>query len=95
MVGVVGDEEFPPTDLTLPVTSGMIGLNGDMLLYTGRNYKLLIQNYLGATLNILPAEAMGDMYYDEEYISMDSFPGENSIRIIDGIMYIKTENVNR
>ena len=95
MVGVVGDEEFPPTDLTLPVTSGMIGLNGDMLLYTGRNYKLFIQNYLGATLNILPAEAMGDMYYDEEYISMDSFPGENSIRIIDGIMYIKTENVNR
>ncbi len=95
MVGVVGNEEFPATDLTLPVTSGMIGLNGDMLLYTGENYRLFIRNYLGATLNILPADAMSDMYYEEEYISMDSFPGENSIRIIDGIMYIKTENVNR
>ena len=35
------------------------------------------------------------MYYDEEYVAMDSFPGENSIRIIDGIMYIKTENTTR
>lgn len=95
MVGVVGDEEFPVTDITLPVTSGMIGINGDMLVYTGENYRKFIQNYLGATLNILPAEAMAEMYYDEEYIAMDSFPGENSIRIIDGIMYIKTENVNR
>lgn len=95
MVGVVGDEQFPDTDITLSVTSGMIGINGDSLLYTGENYRLFIQHYLGATLNILPAEAMADMYYDEEYIAMDSFPGENSIRIIDGIMYIKTENINR
>lgn len=95
MIGVVGDEEFPETDLTFSVTSGMIGLNGDMLLYTGENYRLFIQNYLGATLNILPPAAMSEMYYDEEYVSMDSFPGENSIRIIDGIMYIKTENTTR
>lgn len=95
MVGVVGDEQFPATDVTLPVTSGMIGINGDILLYTGENYRLFIQNYLGATLNILPAEAMVEMYYDEEYIDMDSFPGENSIKIIDGVMYIKTENIHR
>lgn len=92
MVGVVGDEEFPVTDITQPVTSGMIGISGDMLLYTGENYRKFIQNYLGATLNILPAEAMAEMYYEEEYTDMDSFPGEDSIRIIDGVMYIKTEN---
>ena len=28
----------------------------------------------------------------EEYREMESFPGADSIRIIDGIMYIKTEN---
>lgn len=95
MIGVVGDEQYPVTDITLPVTAGMIGLNGDILVYTGENYRLFIQNYLGATLNILPATAMEEMYYNEAYISMDSFPGEDSIRIIDGIMYIKTENVNR
>ncbi len=95
MVGVVGEEQYPVTDLTLPVTSGMIGMNGDSLLYRGDNYRLFIRNYLGATLNILPPSAMEEMYYSEEYTAMDSFPGENSIRIIDGIMYIKTENVNR
>ena len=92
MVGVVGDEQYPVTDLTLPVTSNMIGMNGDILLYRGDNYRSFIRNYLGATLNILPAEAMEEMYYSQEYIDMDSFPGADSIRIIDGVMYVKTEN---
>ncbi|MCI8286567.1 MAG: hypothetical protein HFH89_02675 [Lachnospiraceae bacterium] len=95
MIGVVGDESFPKTDITLPVTSNMIGMNGDFLLYTGKNYEIFIRNYLGATLNILPQEAMEKMYYSQEYIAMDSFPGKNSICVIDGIMYVKTENVNR
>lgn len=95
MVGVVGDEVYPVTDITLPVTSGMIGMSGDSLLYMGKNYEIFIRNYLGATLNLLPAEAMEEMYYSEEYIAMDSFPGKDSIRVIDGIMYIKTENATR
>lgn len=95
LVGVVGEEQFPKTDITLSVTSNMIGMNGDSLLYTGENYRKFMQHYLGATLNILPADAMTEVYYSEEYIKMDSFPGKNSIRIIDGVMYIKTENVSR
>lgn len=95
MIGVVGEEQYPVTDITLSVTGNIIGLNGDILVYTGENYREFIKNYLGATLNILPTEAMAEMYYSEEYISMDSFPGEDSIRIIDGIMYIKTENATR
>ena len=91
----MGDEQYPPTDITLPVTGGMIGMNGDSLLYTGRNYQLFIRHYLGASLNILPPEAMEEMYYSEEYKDMDSFPGADSMRIIDGILYIKTENANR
>ena len=70
-------------------------MNGDSLLYRGDNYRLFIRHYLGAALNILPADAMAEMYYSEEYTAMDSFPGKDSIRIIDGIMYIKTENVTR
>lgn len=95
LVGVVGEEQFPTTDITLDVTSSMIGLNGDTLLYTAENYRLFMQYYLGATLNIQPADAMAEVYYSEAYIEMESFPGEDSIRIIDGVMYIKTENVNR
>lgn len=95
MVGVVGDEEFPLTDITLPVTANMIGMYGDSLLYTGDNYEAFIRHFLGATLNILPADAMAQAYYSEEYRDMDSFPGADSIRIIDGILYVKTENKSR
>ena len=92
MIGVVGDQSYPVTDITGEVTAGMIGIGGDSLLYTGANYQAFIQHNLGATLNILPPEAMEEMYYREEYREMESFPGADSIRIIDGIMYIKTEN---
>lgn len=95
MIGVVAEEQFPVTDITQAVTSNMIGMNGDSLLYTGKNYQLFIKHYLGATLNILPAEAMHDIYESEEYIAMDSFPGPDSIRVMDGVMYIKTENIHR
>ena len=56
------------------------------------NYELFMKHYLGATLNILPAESMETMYYNEAYRQMGSFPAADSIRIIDGILYIKTEN---
>ncbi len=95
MVGVVGYNPYPTTDITLSVTSNMIGLNGDTLLYTGENYQVFIQNYLGATLNIMSPEEMEDIYFSQEYIEMESFPAESSIKIVDGIMYIKTENVGR
>ncbi len=95
MVGVVGDEAYPVTDITQDVTSNLIGMNGDYLLYTGQNYKLFMEHYLGASLNILSPDAMADMYYDEVYVQMSSFPAPDSIQIIDGIMYIKTENMDR
>lgn len=95
MIGVVGDEEFPLTDLTGKVTNGMIGMSGDSLLYTGNNYQSFMKNYLGATLNFLPAEAMEDIYYSEEYMEMDAFPGPDSTKVVDGILYVHTENVNR
>ncbi len=92
MIGVVGEESYPATDISGKVTSALLGMNGDVLLYTGNNYELFIKHYLGATLNILPAESMAQMYYSKEYREMGSFPAADSIKIIDGIMYIKTEN---
>ena len=92
MIGVVGEESYPVTHISQKATSGLLGMNGDMLLYTGNNYELFMKHFLGATLNILPAESMAEMYYSQAYREMESFPAEDSIRIIDGIMYIKTEN---
>lgn len=96
IVGVVGYDEFPTTDITEEVTGGMIGLSGDTLLYTADNYQEFMKNYLGATLNFLDVETVGNIYlYDEEYIAMDTFPGANSVKVVDGILYVKTENTGR
>lgn len=95
MVGVVGYVPYPETDITGDVTSGMIGLNGDFLLYTGNNYQEFMKHYLGATLNILSPEKMQNIYYSEEYIAMESFPAGTSVKIIDGVLCVKTENVGR
>jgi len=79
----------------LDVTAELTGLNGDTLLYTGENYEVFMRNYLGASLNIMTPEEMGDIYFSQEYIEMESFPAESSVKIVDGIMYVKTENVGR
>lgn len=96
IVGVVGYDEFPTTDITEKVTGNMIGLSGDTLLYTADNYAAFMKNYLGATLNFLDVETAGDIYlHDEEYIAMDTFPGANSVKVVNGILYVKTENTGR
>lgn len=95
MIGVVGDEQFPVTDITGEITGNMIGMSGDSLLYTGANYQAFMKHYLGATLNFLEPEVMKDIYYSKEYMEMDSFPGPDSVKVVNGILYVKTENQSR
>lgn len=95
MIGVVGDEAFPTTDLSADVTWPLIGLYGDWLLYTGNNYELFMKHYLGASLNILDTSYMEEIYYSKEYQEMDCFPGPNSTKVVDGILYVHTENPDR
>ena len=93
MIGVVSDNEYPKADLTDGVTDNMIGLSGDYLLYKGADYQSFIKNYLGADLNFLSGDIIVEVYNSDEYQMMGSFPAADSIKIVDGIMYIKTENV--
>ena len=95
LVGVIGYDEFPTTDITGKVTDGMIGLSGDYLIYKGADYQSFMQNYLGATLNFLDPDTVGEIYMTQEYIDMDTFPGANSTKVVDGILYVKTENCGR
>jgi len=92
MIGVVSDKEYPITDVTKDVTSKLLGITGDTLLYTGENYKAFFANYLGITMELVPIENMGDIYNSKEYWEMDSFPAQNSMKVVDGILYVKTEN---
>ncbi len=91
MIGVQSRETFPLTDVTGAVTDPMIGMNGDYLLYTGRNYQAFCKHYLGVTFELVPEEAMEEIYYSDEYQAMDSFPGPESVKVVNGILYIKTE----
>lgn len=95
MIGVVGEDEYPITDITDKITGGMIGIGGDSLLYTSPNYEAFMKHYLGATLNFMEVDDVTEIYYSEEYIAMDGFPGPESTKVVDGILYVKTENADR
>lgn len=95
LIGVISDEEFPATDITNNVTGSMIGISGDWLLYTGDNYEKFIRNYLGASLNVVGLEYMEDIYYSKAYQELDPFPGPNATKVVDGILYVHTENIDR
>ena len=93
MIGVVGEDNFPVVDITSDVTDHMLNVGGNWLLYTPRNYELFYKHYMGITFNFLmPDEAN---YYDsDEYVAMPSFPGKGSTKVVDGVLYVKTENMH-
>lgn len=95
MIGVVSTDEYPEADLTGSVTDGLIGLNGDYLLYKNRDYGYFIKYYLGAELNIIEGERIAEIYNSPEYVAMDSFPGKDSVKVVNGVMYVKTENIDK
>jgi len=94
MIGVVSEDQYPKADLTEGVTDNLIGLSGDYLCYKGADYKHFFKAYLGADLNIISGEKMGEIYNSEEYVLMDSFPGKTSVKLVDGTIYVKTENID-
>lgn len=94
MMGVVGDDNFPSTDITTDVTGNMIGLCGDYLCYTGSNFKDFFKHYLGVTIEVVDQETVGKIYSESRiYQSLDSFPGAHCMEVVDGVLYVKTENV--
>lgn len=93
MIGVVDESKYPPTDITGDVTSGISGTTGDILIYKGEQYGAFMKHYMHITINIIAGEQIIEIYNSPEYREMDSFPAEDSIRIVDGIMYIKTEPI--
>ena len=91
MIGVQNKENLPETDITGGVTSNMIGMTGDYLIYTDNNYQAFMKHYLGVTINLVTDEEMERIYATKEYQALNSFPQEGSMKVVDGILYIKTE----
>lgn len=92
MIGVVGDHYLPSTDLTIGVTDSLIGVNGDYLFYTAENYQAFMKYYFGVSLELVPIEDMVDIIQTPEYKELEVFPKQNSMKVVDGILYIRTEN---
>lgn len=93
MIGVVGDWNYPSTDLTGDVTNSMIGFPGDYLCYKPEDYKAFFANYLGITIEVMDQDTIGDIYLNDKiYYELDSFPGEHCTEVVDGVLYVKTEN---
>lgn len=92
MIGVVGDRYLPSTDLTVGVTDNLIGINGDYLFYTADNYQAFMKYYFGVNIELVPIEDMVDIIQTVEYNELNTFPQQNSMKVIDGILYIRTEN---
>ncbi len=91
MIGVVDESKYPVTDITGDVTSRISGSTGDILIYKGEQYAAFMKHYLNVTINPIVGDRIIEIYNSPEYREMDSFPAEDSIRIVDGVMYIKTE----
>ena len=92
MIGVVDEEKYPVTDITGAVTNHISGTTGDILVYKGEQYFYFMKNYMGFTFNvILDADRIVEIAESKEYEEMDSFPAKDSVKIVNGVMYIKTE----
>ena len=92
MIGVVGDHYLPSTDLTTGVTDSLIGVNGDYLFYTAENYRAFMEYYFGVKIQMVDVEEVPKYISKPEYIEMQVFPKQNSMKVVDGILYIRTEN---
>lgn len=92
MIGVVGDHYLPSTDLTTGVTDSLIGINGDYLFYTAENYQAFMEYYFGVKIELVDIEEVPKYISTPEYIEMEVFPKQNSMKVVDGVLYIRTEN---
>lgn len=92
MIGVVGDHYLPSTDLTTGVTDSLIGINGDYLFYTAENYRAFMEYYFGVRIKLVDIQDVPSYISTPEYIQLEVFPKENSMKVVDGVLYIRTEN---
>ncbi len=92
MIGVVGDHYLPSTDLTVGVTDSLIGVNGDYLFYKAEDYQAFFSYYFGVNIELVEIEEIPEIILTQEYVELNTFPKENSMKVVDGVLYIKMEN---
>ncbi len=91
IAGPISEESYPSTDITQQVTDPMIGVRGSTMLNTGMHYKVFFESFLNVSVNLVDWYSTEEIRNTQIYQEMESFPGKNSIQIVDGKMYVKTD----
>ena len=54
-------------------------------------YAAFMKHYMNVSFEVIEGDKLVEIYNSDEYRSMDSFPALNSMQVVDGILYVKTE----
>ncbi len=92
MYGEVSEVEYPNTDITTKLTENIIGISGSFLFIGDQNYQDFMEHYLNVSINVVEdVETRLALYNSEEYQNLEIFPAADSMKVVDGILMIKTK----
>ena len=90
MIGSVDKSKYPTTCITNEVTDYISG-GGDLFVVLPWHYIEFMKHYLNFTVELVSDEQMVEIYNSSEYKELESFPSANSVKVVNGVVYIKTE----
>lgn len=92
MIGVIADMVYPDNDITTDYTERISGTGGSFLIYNSEQFAAFMKHYLNVTFEPVTGDEMVEIYNSKEYSDLGTFPASDSMKVVDGILYIKTEN---
>ena len=51
-----------------------------------------MEYYFGVKIELVDIEEVPDYVSTSEYMELETFPKQNSMKVVDGVLYIRTEN---
>ena len=83
------DAKYPSTEVTTDVLSGYYPARSDFFLNSTDKYAEFFSHYLSISLAPVSDEEEEDFLQRDDVKNMDTFPAEDSVQIIDGILVVK------
>lgn len=87
--GGVDQREYPYTDRTSGYLTGYFGAEGTLVANSTDKFAYFLYHYLNVTIVTTTAEEELEAIQTKEFEEMDSFPNENSIRLIGDVWVVK------
>lgn len=81
--------KYPSSEVTKEVLSGYYPARSDYFLNSTDKYLEFFSHYLNVSLAPASEEEEAEILKREEVEAMDTFPAENSVQIVDGVLVVK------